>query len=130
MAERLYSKGIHIDMFISSPAKRAKKTAEAFAEKFGAKKSDIILAPALYEAAFSDFINVITNLTNTSDCIAIFSHNPGITELANRLTTTRIDNMPTCSIFAVKAGIEHWSEFSGADKEFFFFDFPKSIHDD
>lgn len=130
MAERLYSKGIHIDTFISSPAKRAKKTAEAFAEKFGAKKSDIILAPALYEATLSDFFDVITSLTTTSDCIAVFSHNPGITGFANRLTTTHIDNMPTCSIFAVKANIEHWKEFSGADKEFYFFDFPKSIHND
>jgi len=58
--------------------------------------------------------------------IAIFSHNPGITDFANLLTDTRIDNMPTCSVFAVKADIRNWEDFEKASKQFWFFDFPKS----
>lgn len=130
MAERLYTSGIRIETFISSPAKRAKKTAELFAKKFDAKKSDIVLAPDLYEARDNNFIEVITELSVDSKCVAVFSHNPGITEFANRLTATRIDNMPTCSIFAIRTDIEHWKQFRDAEKEFLFFDFPKSMHDD
>ncbi len=130
MAERLYGKDILIDTFISSPAKRAKKTAEIFSEKYGVKKTDIIFVPSLYEASDSIFYDVIANAPQKSQSLAIFSHNPGITDFANRLTTSRIDNMPTCAVFAVKVDVEHWSEFKQGRKEFYFFDFPKSGHDD
>jgi phosphohistidine phosphatase len=130
MAERLYRKKLRIDTFVSSPAKRARKTAEAFAERFGSKKSDIILVPELYEASVPTIFNVISKFSVENNCIALFSHNYGITEFANSLTDTRIDNMPTCSVFAVTTEIAHWEEFERASKEFYFFDFPKSMHDD
>jgi phosphohistidine phosphatase len=130
MAKRIYNKEICIDTFISSPAKRARKTAEIFAERYGIKKSDIIFVPSLYHAGDDIFYDTIANAPLKSDSIAIFSHNPGITDFASRLTVNRIDNMPTCSIFAVKADIDHWSEFEMAVKEFYFFDFPKSVDSD
>ena len=130
MAKRLLDKKIQIDSFISSPAKRAKKTAEIFAEYFDTKKSEIILVPSLYEAGETNFYDAIANAPKKSDSIAVFSHNPGITDFANKLTATRIDNMPTCSVFAVQANIKDWSAFKEAPKDFYFFDFPKSIHAD
>lgn len=130
MAKRLFKKKIPIDSFISSPAKRAKKTAEIFSEQYGNKKSEIIFKPSLYEAGVQAFYDVIASAPRGSDSIAIFSHNPGITDFANRLTATRIDNMPTCSIFAVKAETDDWSSFEQSSKEFYFFDFPKSADSD
>lgn len=130
MAKRLFKKDIPIDSFISSPAKRAKKTAEIFADQYKVKKDDIILVPALYEASVNDFYETIENAPKGSHSIALFSHNPGITDFVNSLTSTRIDDMPTCSIFAVKVDIKHWSEFKQAAKEFSFFEFPKSLHSD
>ena len=63
-------------------------------------------------------------------CVALFSHNPGITEFVNTLTAeTKVDNMPTCSVFAVKADINSWQEFVDAKKELWFFDFPKNGKD-
>ena len=126
MAERLYKKDILIDTFISSPAKRAKKTAEIFADQYGIKKSAILFVPSLYDAGINTFYDVISNASQKSNSVAIFSHNPGITDFANSLTSTRIDNMPTCSIFAVKIKIKQWSQFKDADKELYFFEFPKS----
>lgn len=130
MAKRIYNKDITIDTFISSPAKRAKKTAEIFAERYGLKKSDIVLVPELYHASDLIFFQAISNAPRKSKTIAIFSHNPAITEFANRLTETRIDNMPTCSIFAVQADIKNWAEFEQAPKKLYFFDFPKSVDAD
>jgi phosphohistidine phosphatase len=85
MAKRIHNKEIEIDAFISSPAKRAKKTAEIFAERYGLKKTDIILVPELYHAMDAVFFETISRAPKKSDSIAIFSHNPGITEFANRL---------------------------------------------
>jgi phosphohistidine phosphatase len=126
MAKRLVKKKIKIDAFITSPAKRAKKTAEIFSKEFGGKKGEIILADELYGAMEDAFYNVISNLKNKYDQVAIFSHNPGITDFANVLTDVKIDNMPTCSIFAIKIDSKDWSDFKNATKEFWFFDYPKS----
>ena len=130
MAKRLYKKDIPIDSFISSPAKRAKKTAKIFAEQYGVEKSDIILVPELYEPTVHAFSNAIAKPPSASSSIALFSHNPGITEFVNTLTFTKVDNMPTCSIFAVKADVDSWSDFSEAEKQFYFFEFPKSADAD
>jgi|SRR5438105_729815 len=125
MAKRLLAKDITIDAFISSPAKRAKKTASLFAEEFGSRKDEIILVPELYLAGPEIFYSAIAQAPAKAKCIAVFSHNPGITDFVNGLTNTRIDDMPTCSVFGVKANIKQWSQFKDAVKEFWFFDYPK-----
>ncbi len=48
MAKRLLAKKIKIDAFISSLAKRAKKTAKAFIKEFGKSGKEIIFNKDLY----------------------------------------------------------------------------------
>jgi phosphohistidine phosphatase len=126
MAKRLKDRDIEIDAFISSPAKRAKKTAKLFAEGLGKKEKNIIYISALYNATARDFYDVIKDIEDKYKTIAIFSHNPGITEFANELTKNIIDNMPTSSVYAVKIPINKWIDFKDAKKEFWFFDYPKN----
>ncbi|HEY6062293.1 MAG TPA: histidine phosphatase family protein, partial [Chitinophagaceae bacterium] len=96
MAHRLLDKNIFIDAFISSPANRAKKTARIFAKEYKRDKDDIIIRDELYAAPENVFYDVILTADNKFKSIAIFSHNPGLTDFANLLTDTRIDNIPTC----------------------------------
>ena len=127
MAKRLLDKKISIDAFISSPAKRAKKTAEFFCETFGGKADDVILISALYHAPPKVFYDVIKNTADDFNTIAIFAHNPGISDFVNELTkAVQIDNMPTCAVFAVQVDISQWKDFAKAKKEFLFFDYPKN----
>lgn len=127
MAKRLLDKKITIDAFISSPAKRAKKTAELFCETLVGKEEDVILVSALYHAPPSVFYEVIKNTSDDFNTIAIFAHNPGISDFVNELTkAVQIDNMPTCAVFAVQTDIGQWKDFAKAKKEFLFFDYPKN----
>lgn len=126
MAQRLADRKILIDAFVSSPAKRAKKTAELFCETLNKKEDDIRYVSMLYNASLQDFYEVAEQLDEALNTVAIFSHNPGITEFVNSLTdAVNIDNMPTCSIFALKINTNKWSDFKKAKKDFLFFDFPK-----
>lgn len=127
MAQRLKDKKIKIDQIISSPAKRAAKTAKHFADMFDFKKDKIDFKEKLYMADSASFYAVIEKASDKDDCIAVFSHNFGITDFANLLTNTRIDNIPTCGVFAVKADCKKWEDFKEASKEFLFFDYPKAI---
>ena len=126
MAKRLMENEAKIDALVASPAKRAKKTAELFAETVGKPFDEIIFISALYHATVEVFYEVIAALPDNLDAVAVFSHNPGITYFVNSLNTkTQIDNMPTSAIFAVGANITQWSGFAKAEKEFLFFDYPK-----
>jgi len=126
MARRLVHRAVTIDAFISSPAKRAKKTAELFAEEMGAHKKDIVFIESLYHPAPQAFFAAIAGLDDKLGCVAIFSHNPGITDFVNMLSTVRTDNMPTSAVYAVKADIQSWEDFEKAKKEFWFYDYPKA----
>ncbi len=126
MAKRLLDKSINIDAIISSTAKRAAKTAKAFAEVYDLKKSRLQFNEELYMAGSASFTAVIESADDKFDSIAVFSHNPGITGFANELTNARIDNIPTCGVFAIKINTDTWKDFRNATKEFWFFDYPKA----
>ena len=127
MAQRLLDRKIDINIFVSSPAKRAKKTAALFCSIYKKDKEQIIFVPALYHASLNTFFEVVTQLNDDYNCVAIFSHNPVITEFVNQLVeNVTIENMPTCGAFAVKTSITKWKEFSTSKKELLFFDYPKA----
>jgi len=127
MAEKLKERKIRIDAFISSPAKRARKTASHFARVYNTDKEEIQLKTELYLAGEDVFYEVVENINDKYECVALFSHNPGITDFANTLTLTRIDNIPTSGIFAVSVDAKKWKDFRAAPKNFLFFDFPKAM---
>lgn len=128
MVERLKKKGITIDHFFSSPAKRAKKTCLLFTHAYKAGEEKITYDESLYMPEYENFLKVIKNADDQYNDIAVFSHNPGITEFATSLCdAVRIDHMPTCSVFAVSTKIQSWKEFEKAEKKFEFFEQPRLI---
>jgi phosphohistidine phosphatase len=132
MAQRLVKAGVKIDLFVSSPAKRAGATAEFFAREFGRKGknevsvADILFVPELYHASPQVFTEVIAGLDDSYNSAAMFSHNPGITSFVNTLTAVRVDNMPTCGVFAVTSAAGQWNDFQSTGAVFWFFEYPKA----
>ncbi len=126
MASRFAQTGIAIDSFVSSPANRAITTARLFVTALGKDENLLVTRPELYEAEASVFPEIIRSLDNRSRVVAIFAHNPGLTDFANSFGLPTIDNLPTCGIFALKINTEDWAHFENAPKELLFFDFPKN----
>src|SRR4051812_40903271 len=125
MADRLHKKNVAIDVFVSSPAKRARKTCKYFTEEWGYDKEKIIFEDELYEPGDDSFYKVLGKLDDKFENAAVFSHNPGITYFANIITDVRIDNMPTCSVVAVALDTDKWSDIRKAKRNFLFFEYPK-----
>jgi phosphohistidine phosphatase len=126
MAEKLVNQSIKINGFVSSPAKRAIKTCKAFLEAYGKNKEDVVLIEKLYHPAPHIFYEVIKELNDNDDNVAIFSHNPGITEFVSTVCgKVRIVDMPTCGVFAVEADIDSWKDFEKVEKRFLFFKYPR-----
>ncbi len=127
MAQRLVSRGMVPELIIASPAKRARTTAKIMAEEWHYPKQAILLEEELYLCYASTFLKVITRIDDDFNAVAIFAHNPGITDFANYLTEEiRIDNVPTTGIFAIQADTDSWKDFDLARKKFLFFDYPRN----
>lgn len=126
MGKRLRLREIQFDQIISSPAHRAEKTALLFAHETGYDSSLIVWDKELYLASPEAIAHTISKVPDDINHLAVFCHNPGITELANTLSSVRVDNMPTGSIYAVSFPDFSWNEFHKANHRFFFFDYPKS----
>ncbi|RYF92424.1 MAG: histidine phosphatase family protein [Chitinophagaceae bacterium] len=114
MAERLVRSGISPDLLVTSTAKRARKTAEFFARAFKLNDEQILEVPELYEASIETFFDVVSRTPGSASTVILFSHNPGITGFVNTLTNTRIDDMPTCAVFACSCDIDRWTDFRQA----------------
>lgn len=125
MAQRLKDKKVGISAFVSSPAKRAKKTAKIFMKEYGKKHEELILIPSLYEASTKDFYEVVEELDDKYESVALFSHNPGISDFVNSLEIFPVYDMPTCGVYALEIYTNLWKQFKDADKKFLFFDYPK-----
>jgi phosphohistidine phosphatase len=126
MAKRIKDKSIEIKFFVSSPAKRAKKTAKIFMKEFDEKEKNLLLFPSLYEGSVQNFYDAVEGLDQKEDKVALFAHNPGISDFVNSLDCSPVYNMPTCAVFALKIKTKDWKEFREAEKEFLFFDYPKN----
>lgn len=130
MAEKLIAEKISIDAFISSTAVRALQTAAYFLEAFQQKNklvySKIIEKPELYDAELDTFFQVTEKIDDAFQSVAIFSHNPGITEFAYKCSnfSREVMPMPTCGVAGIQIDTESWKNFKDAPKHFLFFYSP------
>lgn len=129
MGTRLKTMGIVPGLIIASTANRAATTAKLIAKAMGYHEQKIQWEDKLYHAPPDIFAEVIATSGIGTDIatIMIVAHNPGITEFANLITEKfSIDNMPTCSMVAVKAKAPDWESFLQAAPGLLFFDYPKN----
>jgi len=126
MAKKIRKHKIDLDAIVSSPARRALETATFFSKEFKLDTKKIHLAPALYEASGPDFSKTVASLDDSQKVIALFAHNPGITDFINSLKCTFVSDMPTCGVYAIKIKTKTWRDFGAADKKFLFLEYPKN----
>ncbi len=81
MAQKLLEKNCKIDLIVSSPAERTKKTAEIFADVVGYKKS-IMFNEVLYMAFVNELLETISYTFDSVENMVLIGHNPSLTALA------------------------------------------------
>jgi phosphohistidine phosphatase len=127
MGERLRTSGITIGRILSSPALRARRTAELVAAALRNAADDIELVPELYLAAPRAILDVIARQLDTVDSLLVVGHNPGLTELANALLPELdLDHLPPAAVVAFSCDAPHWAQLATARRELAFYDFPKN----
>ncbi len=128
MVNRLIERRIKPDLIISSPATRALQTANIFAKRLNIYRKEILVLPTLYLDGTTAIINTIRKQPDALDTLMLVGHNPDMTELANFLCNTHIDNIPTCGIFAMSLDIMCWHYVDERKGRLLFFDYPKKLN--
>ena len=112
MAERLVKKNLIPNQLVSSPALRAITTAGYFADVFNIKKSEIRKEQHIYEASSKTLLQIINQFDNQFNFIALFGHNPGLTELVINLCNADLYDIPTCGMVMIEFPFKDWSMIS------------------
>jgi phosphohistidine phosphatase len=123
MATRLLNKGIVPQYLLSSPALRAKTTANLFAQTL--KLAEPSYNKAIYEASYPTLLKIVNSLPDAYDFVAMFGHNPGVSDLMYNLSG-EIYDMPTCTVAIVSFELDSWKMVSAGIGTVTYYDYPKS----
>ena len=100
MAKAMKKRGVAPEIILTSPAKRALRTAEIFAETLHSPLREV---PEIYEASPSTLHRIIRKAFENHDRVMLVGHNPSLSFLADELLKdTVIDNIPTAGIVAMR----------------------------
>ena len=125
MGARFRDKGRQVGCIITSPAVRAKTTAQLFADAIGFPRDDISSNPELYFAGKGMFLKAASLVDEEFSSAMLVGHNPAITEFVNAMTGSEINNVFTCGLVEMALPVEHWSEVRMGEATLVDFDYPK-----
>ena len=127
IGKRLHRHGTSPNSLVSSPAVRARRTAELLADALRYPRSQIRLEPTLYLANPAALTAVVAGENDDADCLLVVAHNPGLTDLVNHLLPDfALDNLPTCGVVAIDFDARHWAEMAAAPRQLVYYDYPKN----
>lgn len=109
MGKRLADLGVKPDVILSSPARRALKTARMLAVELAYRREDIRVDERLYASDPEVLLQVVRELGEGKKCVLLVGHNPELTELAHRFSRA-ITHMPTCAVGEFAFAADSWPD--------------------
>ncbi|MEO7538739.1 MAG: histidine phosphatase family protein [Pyrinomonadaceae bacterium] len=95
-------------IILSSPARRAKETAE-LVKLTGSLKAEVQFEDRIYEASPQALVQVASEIDDSSGSAMIVGHNPGI-EGFIRFLTGAVESMPTAALAVIDLDIDRWAQ--------------------
>ena len=127
MGERIKARGISPDLILSSPAKRAKKTAKLVARQIGYSKDRIQYDQKIYDTNASYLFKLLKAQDDRHDIVMLFGHNPDLSLLTESLLVQQPDfsGLPTAGVSCIEFDVDHWEQLKKGQGRAVFIDYPK-----
>lgn len=125
MGTVLKERGLSPDIILTSPARRALKTAKVVAERLGFPTERLSIDGRIYLCGTATLLDLIQQLPDASDQVVVFGHNPDLTDLVNLLADAGIGNLPTCGAASLDFAVDSWAAVAAGAGRLRFFDYPK-----
>ncbi|MDB5270824.1 MAG: phosphohistidine phosphatase [Hymenobacter sp.] len=126
MGQALAKRRICPDVIVSSPAVRAMSTAVLVAREMQYPHDKIVVESGIYGADVDDFLAILRELPASAASALVVGHNPTITETANALSPSSLNEMPTAAVVCLRFECDKWEEMSKVNAEFYFYDYPRN----
>lgn len=124
MGSILRKLGLKVDLIVSSPAYRAKITAEYIANELNYDKHYINYYEDLYEASSDNISETIKYIDDEHDIVILVGHNPSLNFFAYEYLTFE-ENIPTCGILELTFDCDRWQDINSKCANFISFEYPK-----
>jgi len=123
MGSRLRDKKIMPDIILSSPALRAKTTAELISKTVNYPK-DIIFIDEIYESTPAKLHQILTHVDDKNSTLFLFGHNPELNALLERYVNFT-ENLVTCGMVEIEFSCDKWVDITAHNAKFISYDYPK-----
>ena len=108
MGQWMREYGLQPELILSSPAERARMTAEAVAQECGYEGA-VLFDRDLYAFDYEPYLQVLSTLQDNYECVMVVGHNPSLEELIEALTG-EYHRFPTAALAELHLPIDNWGE--------------------
>lgn len=112
LGQLLKKNNIFPQFVISSPAKRARKTAIRIVKELNFPKENIEINDKIYAGNIAEMTQIICSLDKKINQVFIIGHNPSLMDLGNYLAASSIEKLPTCGFMLIKFNCKFWEDIS------------------
>lgn len=120
----LQEKGEVLGTILSSPALRTCTTAEIVAATLNLEPDQLQMEPQIYLASSGRLLQLVRRFDDSVSAALVVAHNPALTDFANEMSNSSIDNIPTCGLVALQLPVTHWMEAEFGEARLLSEDFP------
>jgi len=115
MARRLLELQLVPDLLLVSPACRTRQTAGIVARELSIPPRRVLREEALYLASADDVLKVVQGTAPRVTHLLVVAHNPGVSELAQRLVPEAdAGGLATAAVCSIAFDTTHWSAIGAA----------------
>jgi phosphohistidine phosphatase len=129
MGKWLANSTMRPDIFVTSPASRAYKTAEIMAGQLGVNISSINTRADIYDGGPRAYLSALTSLPETFSMLILFGHNPDITYFAEYLSGANLGSMKKGAVAVIEFEDQKWEEISAKTGTLTIYKTPKQIRE-
>ncbi|HUO81396.1 MAG TPA: histidine phosphatase family protein [Gammaproteobacteria bacterium] len=126
MGKRLAARGVRPDLIVTSSARRALQTARLVSHEIGVPSRKLRHDDRIYMASVPALVSIIRGLDDALTHVMLVGHNPGFTDLVERISDGDIDNVPTCGYVEIEFDHARWKDAGKGSGRLVHFNFPKN----
>lgn len=131
MSEHLKKEMACPEKVFCSPSRRTRETLGPFLEMWGLSEEAVVFEDVLYLANEATLLERIQSLPDGLDRVLFLGHNPGLTDLANRLTSREVymKNLRPCGVVTLEFAVDSWQDVAPAEGRLALHLRPKELED-
>ena len=127
VAKKILESGIKPDIILTSPAARASHSALIFTRVMNTDTTIVRVVENMYYGSKPKMIEEISALPDEVKTVALFGHNPAISDLTEHLTDGATSFLPTTGAAIINYDIEQWKDIHTSNPTDYDFVIPKEL---